>query len=124
MNNHNTTTNAQATAQAGSTSNKTITGQDMQHAFALSSEAEMQFEEVSYRIGTHFVSALMYGDLSGLNRQEAEQIECFEIDVQSGRLGHWDCSTDYTEFDQCDVTGVFGNVVAVSFFYQTAKVEA
>lgn len=111
--------------KAASPSCKTMS--EKSQAFELQGNVTMAFDQRKYQVGQQFVSALLYGDLSALNDQEAERVADFEDDVQLGRrLGHWEVVDEGCSqaFDRCEVTGEFGSVAAMAFVFQVGKALA
>ena len=74
------------------------------------------FDEYTYTIGSHFIPTLINGDESGLEDHEIEDLERF-LGSDLFSKGHWavpDCQ--YPDFDRCDITGMQGDCVQISFF--------
>lgn len=61
-----------------------------------------------FTVGNHFVTALYYGDLSGLNDDEILAFESF-TELNGDEIGD---SIDIG-FDTCEITGVMGDCCAV-----------
>ena len=67
-----------------------------------------------FNIGSHFVSALINGDYSGLNDQEGHLLDTFvtwvgdhlSVDVLDGE----------PSFNRCDVSGLQGDCLPVRFY--------
>lgn len=75
-----------------------------------------------YQIGTHFLSALINGDFSGLDDSEFAQFDRWEtgIRISHGGIGHWTTVDDSAEeFEVCDVTGKRGNTEHVAYMAPT-----
>lgn len=82
----------------------------------------MEFEAHEYWIGSHFLSALINGDVTGLSDEEFPPFDRWEtgVRVAAGGLGHWATVNDETdEFGQCDVTGLRGPVSKVAYMAPT-----
>ena len=75
------------------------------------------FDEYTYTIGDHFLSALINGDISGLEGHEIGDLERF-LDSDIFLKGHWAIPNSDWEasFDRCDISGLMSNCVLVSFF--------
>jgi hypothetical protein len=73
------------------------------------------------RIGSHFLSALINADQSGLTDKEARDFSAWEADARAVArragytVGHWDADTDNAqEFARCDISHEMGNVCPVA----------
>ena len=57
-----------------------------------------------FTIGSHFLTAIYYGDYSGLEDDEIENLEAF-VKLNGGEIG------DYCDagFDKCEITGLHGD---------------
>lgn len=88
----------------------------------------MTFESITYRIGTHFLPALVNGDWSGLSDEEAETFERWfeaasaewtDSDDNKWVYAHESVSDNQEEFARCEVTGLMGNVCDVAFLFRS-----
>jgi len=61
----------------------------------------MSQEIYTYKMATHFLSALINGDESGLSDDEAAQLHAFEQSLPRG--GVWDVIDDGNNFTRCEV---------------------
>lgn len=79
----------------------------------------MKFDHIEARICTHYLPALINGDLSGLTDEEAADLEAFEKYVRDDRpVGYWDCdSDDEGDFGRDEVTGLMGTVCTVRYHF-------
>ena len=66
-----------------------------------------------YRVGEHFLAALMNGDVSGLSDSESSLLVKFEEQQTAGlERWHWSYDADHgEEFSRCEVTGTMGSTV-------------
>ena len=61
-----------------------------------------------FTVGNHFMSALYYGDYSGLEEEEIEALESF-VQLNGDEIGD-SCDAG---FDECEITGMRGNCAYV-----------
>ena len=73
----------------------------------------MTFDQYSYTIGSHYVCALEYGDMNGLDDNETQAVKDFMSDLPSAH-GHWSWGDD-EEFAIDDVMGYWGQCVRADF---------
>ena len=63
-----------------------------------------------YRISSHFLCAIEYGDDSGLSNREVRELNAFLAHVVAEHgAGHWSHG-EIDEFGHCEVTGKYGEV--------------
>lgn len=80
-------------------------------------------DTIEYNIGTHYLSALINCDLSGLSDEEAAALEDFEHqarhDAPAGfEFGHFSCSTEEPdEFKLCEISGLMAQTIPVAAIY-------
>jgi hypothetical protein len=74
----------------------------------------MQWDHYEYRIGEHYLSALINGDESGMSDTESEEFNAWRIEAeinaeQSGfTVGHWcDVEDSREDWGRCYVSGLF-----------------
>lgn len=81
----------------------------------------MKFDQVEFDIGSRYLSALINGDFSGLEDEEAKLFDVWETNVRTscGNVGHWAALDDSNEFGCCDVTGLRGDVTKVAYMFPT-----
>lgn len=73
-------------------------------------------DTLEFTIGSHFLSALINGDYTGINGAEAKQLDAWVAKQTEGvKNGHWSPTDETNEFGLCDVTGAHGNVTKVNF---------
>lgn len=60
-------------------------------------------------IAEHFICAIEYGDMSGLDDKEESQVNDWLTDYPSCMFEY----SDSTEFAKCEITGLMGNCVNV-----------
>lgn len=79
----------------------------------------MRFDEYEYRIGTHFLSALINADLSGLTDEEEAELDAFErrAHEEHGTGGSWIVPGDDsdTDFGTCDVSDMASDTRTVVY---------
>lgn len=81
-----------------------------------------RFDRHVFRIGTHFLSALIDGDYSGLAESDHAAISAWQDEVasQHGTDGHWATIDDTAEeFAECEVTGLRGATERVAYMTPT-----
>ena len=80
-------------------------------------------DTIEYNIGTHYLSALINGDLSGLADEEAAALEDFEFqarcDAPAGfQFGHFSCPNgEPDDFKMCEVSGLMAQTIPVAAIY-------
>ena len=74
----------------------------------------MKFDYYYYRISSHFASALINEDYTGLTTKEGLQldswIECLPV------MGHFDIEHDGL-FAVCEITGLFNDCIGVRHYF-------
>lgn len=77
------------------------------------------FEEPEeYDIAESYLSALINDDYSGLDDEEAYDLNMWEIGVRKGRQGHFAVPDEetYDNFTTCDISGLYANCAQVVFW--------
>jgi hypothetical protein len=78
----------------------------------------MKFDSYKYRIGSHFLSAIVNGDYSGLEGSELANLAHFLRDMPHAGEGHWSLDSESDEFfGRCEINDQFGNVVDVEYLF-------
>lgn len=83
----------------------------------------MKFDYIEATIGSHFLPALINGDLSGISARDQNDLAAWELDIliqaqETGNgAGHWSTGYGRDEFGVCDVTGFRGDVEIVRYMY-------
>jgi len=63
-----------------------------------------------YKIASHFISAIEYGDLSALNEKEIWELENFLEDLpEKEKHGHFTYAEE-TYFGRCEICGMLADV--------------
>lgn len=78
----------------------------------------MQFRKHDYHIAEHYLSALINGDITGLEPGEDLELDLFVAEVQQGHGsdGHWACgSDDAADFRLCEVSGLMAMCQTISY---------
>lgn len=77
-------------------------------------EKPLQWDSYDYRIAEHYLSALINGDMSGMDDAEIEEFDTWhDAALQNARaagftIGHWsDVDGSGEDWGRCDVTGLF-----------------
>lgn len=70
----------------------------------------MFLNDYTYMIGDHFISALVYGDYTGLNDEEERDLNNW---LDSIPVGHWEVTDNTDEFAQCEISMLHGSCVEV-----------
>lgn len=80
-------------------------------------------DSIKYNVGTHYLSALINADLSGLADEEAAALDEFadqvRHDAPSGfEFGHFSPPDEYTDdFKMCEVSGQMASTVPLIAIY-------
>ena len=70
----------------------------------------MKFETYSFSVGDYFTPAIINGDCSGLEEDEAELLDTFLSYVEEAHgPGHWSCNDEERDFERCDVTWLYSD---------------
>jgi hypothetical protein len=81
----------------------------------------MRFDYYYYRISSHFASALINEDYTGLSTKEGLQldnwIECLPV------TGHFDIEHDGL-FEVCEITGLFNDCIGIRHYFVIDEVQA
>ncbi len=80
----------------------------------------MQWDHYEYRIGAHYLSALINGDYSGMSDAESAEFDEWLADAKSNAreagftIGHWcDVEDSGEDWGRCYVSGLFDMRVTV-----------
>lgn len=74
----------------------------------------MQRKTETRKIATHFLCALVNGDYSGLNEQEAQLLDAW---LKANNYGHAICPDNTeTDFKICEITNLYSDVIDVEFY--------
>jgi hypothetical protein len=93
----------------------------------------MIWDHYEYTIASHFLSALINDDPSGLEGDEDRQLTEFERAAHANAkesgftVGHWDYDSDELDngnFTYCDVTGLRADCVTLRLMVYKAEVHA
>jgi hypothetical protein len=76
----------------------------------------MNFDYYTFNIGSHFLSAIINGDYSGLSDQEETALNRF-MDNLPVKNGHFDLVEDEGNFSQCEVSGLYDDCVEVRLYF-------
>ena len=76
----------------------------------------MKFDEMDYTISSHFASALLNGDYSGLEDDEEAALNAW-LEQHTMRGGHWDIVGDETDFRQCEVINLMSDCITARQYY-------
>jgi hypothetical protein len=71
--------------------------------------------QFSSDICTHYVTAIEYGDFTGLDDKEQVQVESFLSDMPANCVYQWPVDGD-THFMQDDITGMMADCVTVEVY--------
>ena len=80
-------------------------------------------DTIEYNIGTHYLSALINQDYTGLSDEEEGALEEFEYqvlcDTPAGfKFGHFSCNADEPdEFKLCEISGLMAQTIPVAAIY-------
>lgn len=78
--------------------------------------------ELTFTVSTHYLSALINSDYSGLETHEMGIVEDFYNDIHSQapegfEWGHLSVSNDYPELDTCEICDLLADCVTVTAIY-------
>jgi hypothetical protein len=76
----------------------------------------MKFDYYTFNMGSHFLSAIINGDHSGLSDQEETALNRF-MDNLPVKNGHFDLVEDEGNFSACEVGGLFDDCVKVRLYF-------
>lgn len=76
------------------------------------------WNKIEFRISQHFACALEYGDFSDLTEDEQNEFQQWLECEQDGKTGHWTIDEISEDYGKCEVTGLFSNLMQVSFNYK------
>lgn len=77
-----------------------------------------------YQIAGHYLSALINGDESGFEDDDAAKFHTW-LESTPDVNGHWDCDSDEgsERFARCDVSGLLASVVTVRLMFRKEEQE-
>jgi hypothetical protein len=75
----------------------------------------MKFDSMEYTIGSHFASALVNGDYSGLDDNEARDLDSW-LEENQFRGGFWDIGETH-EFTRCEISKLMGECITAIQHY-------
>jgi hypothetical protein len=76
----------------------------------------MKFDYYTFNMGSHFLSAIINGDYSGLSDQEETALNRF-MDNLPVKNGHFDLVESEGNFSECEVGGLFDDCVEVRLYF-------
>lgn len=81
-----------------------------------------RFDSIIYNVGTHYLSALINGDYSGLADEEAAALDEFAEQVQHDapegfEFGHFSAPDCDPEFKTCEVSGLMADTLPLDAIY-------
>lgn len=71
-----------------------------------------------FKIGSHFLSALVNGDTSGLSDDEESELDTWIESQNLPQPGHWSVTNDEDEFGRDEITGKRGAVTRVQWVFK------
>jgi hypothetical protein len=72
-------------------------------------------EKKEYTIGGHFMTAILYGDFSGMDDdEEIARVETFIDGIGKGCI---EVVSDETHFSRCDITGMLSDCLNIEVTY-------
>lgn len=85
----------------------------------------MKFDYYTYEIGSHYASAIINGDYSGLNKQEQAELDQF-LDTLPVQNGHFDLVNYDGEgfFSRCDVCGLYSDCLEMRLYFPLMEASA
>lgn len=90
------------------------------------------WDHYEFRIGSHFLAAMINADTSGMSDEEAAELDAFEnAAFEAARaagftVGHWaDVTEDGEDFGRCDISGMQDMVCLVRLMvFKLKEVQA
>lgn len=76
----------------------------------------MKLDHYKYLIATHYVSAIINDDYTGLEDDEETELRAWLEDNEQ-RGGYWTCEDDYPEFCTDEVSGLKSDCVLVRQYF-------
>lgn len=77
-----------------------------------------------FAIAGHFLSALINGDYTGLDDNEAKQLDQFVNHWQVLQSATWDCLTEHPDLNICDITGLLAATHKTRLYFHNDKLPA
>jgi hypothetical protein len=73
-------------------------------------------DTLEFFIGSHFLSALVNDDYTGINGAEGKALDAWvKEETEEFKQGHWSVTDETDEFGTCAITGQRGNVTKVQY---------
>jgi hypothetical protein len=78
----------------------------------------MNFDYYTFNIGSHFLSAIINGDYSGLSDQEEANLNYF-MDNLPVKNGHFDLANyeGETFFSDCEICGFYSDCLEIRLYF-------
>ena len=78
----------------------------------------MKFDYYTFNIGSHYLSAIINGDYSGLSNQEQSDLDQFLNNLPVDN-GHFDLVNYDGEgfFDECEVCGLYSDCIEARLYF-------
>ena len=76
------------------------------------------FKTITFNISQHFACAIEYGDCGDMSPEEIEEFDQWQYNEQDGKTGHWSIDEISEHYGKCEVTGLFSNLMQVSWNYK------
>lgn len=77
----------------------------------------MKLDHIDYTIGSHFLSALINDDRSGLNDDDEKAFHAW-LDEEARPFSHFDVLDNGGNFARCDVTGLHSDCINVRQYFR------
>ena len=76
------------------------------------------WNKTEYKISQHFATTIEYGDYGDMPPEEIEEFDQWQYNEQDGKTGHWSIDEISEHYGKCEVTGLFSNLMQVSWNYK------
>lgn len=80
-----------------------------------------------YTVATHFLSAIINSDCSGLTDEDERQLDAFLDNLPHDAVnGSWDYGAPFagTEFARCDICDLHAECMTVKLWFHNATIES
>ena len=78
----------------------------------------IRFKSIEYVVASHYLSALINGDYSGLDDDECGHVDDFNNQVtDQGEFSHYDTEGEQIDFAECEISGLMADCVRLVAHY-------
>ena len=76
----------------------------------------MKLDYFEYKIGAHFIPAIINDDFTGLDDSEATTLKVW-LENHDIRASHWGIEDDSENYCECEVSGLFNRSVVARLYF-------